>query len=493
MSSCSAEAVARIDKRLFEAGKQCLKRLYLDYHSPVEPTLEASREAISEAGRELARLARSPFPRGIEITQPCAERAAKETRDLLQTDKVPVLFNAAFCTAEVSARTDIVLRQQDGALDLFEVKSGMRVKTRHLQDLALQVLTIEEAGFVVRSANILHVNRSYTKSEEDDSTQLFRNVEVTDRVRAQLPKVAKLVQAYRQQLEDDTALQFPTGTFCETPFPCPHLAACSQQEPEHPLRKLPELSRSLESQLHEQGINDLNDLEASDSTLSFRQQQTLEAINSQQTVVGPFLGEELQQIDYPLSFLTVAQVTDVIPRFPGTRPWQQVPHAWAVRTLHDDGSEETATFVSVEKTDPRAEFVQSLSSQLKGTGMIAYWGSESLAPIRAMLEAMPTEKQAIRAILSRNQLDMETLFESGLFQASLPPRRSLTSMANLIGMAGSSPSGAGNDAIYADLKDAWKPRVRATTKAKIADRLTARLLWETEVLAALHQQFKASD
>ena len=493
MSSCSADTVARIDKRLFEAGQQCLKRLYLDHHAPVEAKLAASRSAMSEAGQELAHLARSAFPRGIEVNQQCPERAAKETKDHLETDKAPVLFNAAFCTATASARTDIVLRQQDGALDLFEVKSGMRVKTRHLQDLALQVLTIEEAGFQVRSANILHVNRSYTKSEEDVSTQLFRNVEVTERVRAQLPKIAKLVQAYRQQLEDDTALQFPTGTFCETPFPCPHLTACSRQEPAHPLRQLPELSRSMENQLHEQGINELADLDASDSTLSFRQQQTLEAVSSQEIVLGPFLGEELQQVDYPLSFLAVAQVTDVIPKFSGMRPWQQVAHAWAVRTLQEDGSQETATFVSLEKHDPRTEFVQSLSSQLSGAGMIAYWGHETLASIRAMLEGMPTEKQAIRAILSRNQLDMEKLFESGLFHASLQPKRSLPAMANLIGLQGDKSSGTSSDANYADLRDAWKPRVRATTKAKISDRIKERLLWETEVLAGLHARFKQAD
>ena len=399
-----------------------------------------------------------------------------------------MLFNAAFCTATASARTDIVLRQQDGALDLFEVKSGMRVKTRHLQDLALQVLTIEEAGFEVRSVNILHVSRSYKKSDEDISTDLFRNVEVTERVRAQLPKTAKLVQAYRQQLTDDTALQFPTGTFCTSPFPCPHLSTCKTQEPEHPLRMLPELNRDLENKLHEQGINDLADLDAEDSTLSFRQQQTIAAIRSEEVVLGPFLSEELQQVDYPLNFLTIAQVTDVLPRFSGIRPWQQVPYAWALRTLQEDGSQTTATFVSVDKGDPRMDFVRSLSSQLNGSGMIACWSSDALVSIRAMLEGVPTAKQAIRSILSRSQLDMEKLFESGLFHPSLEPRRSLAAMASLIGM---DPHGHSNPgATYADLREAWKPRVRATTKAKIADRLKERLLWETEVLAALHERFR---
>jgi len=501
MNCCSAEAAARLDKRMFEAGQQCLKRLYLDYHSPVQVDEEESRNAMSEAGLELTRLARTAFPRGIEIDEKCIDQAATQTAELLDTDNTAVLFNAAFTTDTVCVRADIVLRQKGGELDLFEVKSGMRIKARYLRDLALQVFAIENAGFRVRAVNILHLSRSYTKADEvdDDSTQLFRSVEVTERVRDQLPKTAKMVQAYRQQLHDDSALQFPTGTFCSSPFPCPHLLNCAQEEPEHPLRMLPELSRKLESELHERGINDLAEVDAADVELTFRQRQTLKAIKQDKFIVGPFVAEELKQVDYPLHFMAIAGATDVIPRFVGMRPWQQTPYAWAVQTLHEDQSSSSATFAFVDRGDPRPEFIRSLSKQLNNSGMIACWDCESLSLIRDLLESLPSEKQAVRAILSRPQLDMARLFESGLYHPSLQPRRTLASMARLIGAGLTGHDGSEELTIhdanssYAALRKAWKPRVRATTKDKIAADVQTWLSWQAGVLVALHGRFRNFD
>ena len=44
------KAPRSLDKHLFEAGQQCLKRLWLDYHEPVAEPVTALRQEMSRAG-----------------------------------------------------------------------------------------------------------------------------------------------------------------------------------------------------------------------------------------------------------------------------------------------------------------------------------------------------------------------------------------------------------------------------------------------------------
>ena len=46
-----AKSQRRFDKHLFEAGQQCPKRLYLDYHEPTEEQESESRRVMSETGK----------------------------------------------------------------------------------------------------------------------------------------------------------------------------------------------------------------------------------------------------------------------------------------------------------------------------------------------------------------------------------------------------------------------------------------------------------
>jgi hypothetical protein len=148
-----------ITKALFASGLQCAKRLYLDYQHPDEiPEPSARRQGLAEIGAKLVELARAAFPESQSADSKNAKTAIEQTAKMLGERKPIAVFDGAFATDDIEVRTDIVIPDGSGRVDVYEVKSGAKIKKRHIRDLALQVHAIEHSGFEVRVAWILHLN-----------------------------------------------------------------------------------------------------------------------------------------------------------------------------------------------------------------------------------------------------------------------------------------------------------------------------------------------
>jgi len=489
----SAKSPRNLDKHLFEAGQQCQKRLWLDYHQPVAEAAAESRQLMSAVGQQLLTLARSAFPKGVTIAAERADEAAAETTELLAAE-TPVLFGATFVAEGIEVRSDILVRHRDGALDLFEVKSGTKIKHRYVNDLALQVHVAELCGHQVRAVFLLHANPGYVHKADTDfpPMQLLRSADVTTKVQKQAGLVRRRLAHFRHAIDDDKVLQLPMGTYCTAPFPCPYVAHCSKDvTAEHPLRELPELTRSVEADLHKQGIRTIDQLDAEREGLTFRQKRTVACVKKGEPIVEPFVREELRQCQQPLHFLAMAGVTDPLPRFDGQRPWRQIPYAWAATTLHADGRVENAHFVHVERTDPRTDFVTTLAKHLEVGGTIICWDAEPIEEMRALLDDLPAAKAAVRAVLGRPHVDLMQLFDAGVFHPELRSHADLrASVATWLGdRSGDDLPVFGEDPLRAVLNKAATPRIRSTTRDKLAAEVKASVVWASARLLDLYRKF----
>ena len=197
--SAKPEGTPNLDKHLFEAGQQCHKRLWLDCYEPVAETSSARRQEMSRIGDELRDLARTAFPNSVVIEADGVDAAAAETLKQLD-DGAPVLFDAAFVGDGAVAQCDILVVHKDKQVDLFEIKSGTKVKHRYVNDLALQATVLEHNGYSMQRAYLLHVNPKYTHRQGDDypPMQLMRSSDVTNKVQKQLANVARKLQQLRQ-------------------------------------------------------------------------------------------------------------------------------------------------------------------------------------------------------------------------------------------------------------------------------------------------------
>lgn len=493
MKKSSAPKPPRLlDKHLFEAGQQCLKRLWFDSHEPTEVEPSPTRQAMSAVGDQLRALARSVFPKGVLVSEATPQAAAEATKRLL-AEGTAVLFDATFVADGVEARSDILVQHKDGSLDVYEIKSGTRINPRYVNDLALQTVVIAASGMRVRAAFLLHLNPKYVHKEgaEFPPMQLLRSADVTAKVERHVASVRRRLQQFHQVQAATEPLQLPMGTYCTTPFPCPYFGRCAAEAPAQPLRLLPELTRQLETELHKEGIEDLTSIDAARPGLTFRQRRFLTCLREGKPIVEPFVREELRQCQRPLHFLAIAYLPEPLPRFDGQRAWRQIPFGWAATTLHEDGRLESASFAHVDRTDPRAEFATTLAKHLEVGGTVICWDDEGLSGLRHLLDDLPDAKNAVRAIMGRPHLDMMHLLEAGVFHPELPDNRSLvTSAAALLEDAsGKDLPIPDEDALREALAKAGAPRVRSTTKEKIAGELTATLKWQSEHLLSLYQRF----
>lgn len=481
-----------LDKALFEAGLQCGKRLYLDAREMHADELPESRRLLADVGRQLVALARSAFPKGVAVVGDSDDELVQHTAELLQAEH-PILFGATLRQDDIQVTCDILLRQRDGKVDVYEVKSGTKVKQRYLLDLALQVHVLERAGLQVRGAFVLHVNPRYAHTEgaEYQVQQLLKSADVTERVRNQKDRLQALLPTLRSQIDDDGVLELPTGTWCTNPFPCPHLPRCTAEGPAHPLRELPDLTRDFEAVLHTEAIESIDQIDPHRPGLGFRQRRCVQSIKDNAPVVEPFVRDELRQVEWPLHALSMAMVTEALPRFTGQRPWRQLPYGWVAHTLHEDGRIVEGSFVHADRDDPRLPFAQSLARHIDAKGAILCWSCDSVGSLRTLLEDLPEAKASVRALLARTNFDLGQLFETGVFHPDLHGRRDLHTAAHvLIDDRGDEALALRDDEqLLAALQKAAMPRTRATTKEKLGAEVLALLRWRTQAMLAMYRHF----
>ncbi|MCB9876926.1 MAG: DUF2779 domain-containing protein [Planctomycetes bacterium] len=492
MKKQSKSAPAPLDKHRFEAGLQCHKRLWLDAHDPAPEVENEARKIMSRTGDELRDLARTAFPKGVAVTGKNAEAAAAETTRLLEQGE-PVLFDATFVADGVVAVCDVLVVHKDQKADLFEIKAGTKVKHRYVSDLALQATVLEKCGLELQRAFLLHINAAYVHKagEPFPPMQLIRSADVTAKVQKLRGAVQSRLRQFRQVLDEGSAPALPMGTYCRTPFPCPHFARCRAESPGHPLCELPELSRQQELALHKDGIEDVLAIADDRADLTFRQRRTLACLRSQKRIVEPFVKEELSGSGKPWHFVAIAAYTDPLPRFDKQKPWQTTPYAWAAVTVHEDGRVEQAAHVHLDRDDPRPSFARTLARHLEVGGTLLCWDDEAVREVRTLLDGLPDEKAHVRALLGQAHLDMMKLFESGVFDPQLTDYRDLRrAAAALLGdQSGADVPMLDDDERLPALDKARQPRVRATTRDKLAAEFEAGLRWQAERLRQLFEAF----
>jgi predicted RecB family nuclease len=381
----------RISKSKFVAGVQCLKRLYLQVHEPglaAEP--DAASEAIFEQGREVGLLARQMFPGGVEVdSSDRVEQAIRATRELIANPEVPAIFEGTFENGGVLVRVDILQRRRDGRWRLLEVKSTTDLKEHHLDDVAIQARVVSRSGLDLAASCLVHVNRNYVfQGGTIDLRQFFRTRNLTRRIARLDPKLTFQLRAAFTVLNMPKAPDLPTGRHCTDPVTCEFFDRCNPSRPDDHVGYLPRIQASAVEELEEIGVESIRDI-PDDFPLNERQRRACTSVQTGEPWFSVDLGEELKGLKCPLFFMDFESVNPAIPRFPGMRPYDQVPFQWSVHVLTKPGAEpEHYEFLATNTNDPRREFVTSLCSVLGSSGSILVYSafeSQRLSDLAAWL------------------------------------------------------------------------------------------------------------
>jgi predicted RecB family nuclease len=360
------------------AGVQCLKRLYLLVH---EPQLGSGKSAVDFAsmqqGREVGRLAHQLFPGGVLVRAGHPEEAIRITRELVANPEVPAIFEAAFENGGVLARVDVLQRRRDGRWRLIEVKSTADLKEEHLDDVAIQYRVLSRSGIDVASCHLAHVNRNYVFSGGCiDARRFFRIRNLTRKVVRLQPMLTFQLRSEFRVLAMPKAPDLPVGSHCTTPVTCEFFDLCNPFRRSDHIGHLPRIHASAMEELEEMGVESIHDI-PDDFELSEIQRRAAMCVQTGEPWFSPEIGKELGGLKYPISFMDFETVNPAIPRFPGMRPYDQLPFQWSVHVQRRPKVEpEHYEFLATDTSDPGREFISSLCDALGESGNIVVYNQQ---------------------------------------------------------------------------------------------------------------------
>ena len=214
-----------LSKSKYIRGLQCERALWLDVHEPRLARYTAEQMRRFDRGRDFEYAFKSRFPDGIDLSAELKRNVdayPELTAMYLDKEEEVDLFEAGFLYDDVLVLADVVHKNSDGTLDIYEVKSGTALSETYKRDAALQHYVISHCC-EVRSFSIVYNG----EIGGDGSNGQFVIVDLTEELAAQHGEIEKNIAAMKDILrhgEPDT----PTGQHCLEPYDCPYQHYCAQ-------------------------------------------------------------------------------------------------------------------------------------------------------------------------------------------------------------------------------------------------------------------------
>ena len=423
----------RLSKSRYIAGTQCHLRLWYDTHRRDLATAPGEAlQAVFDTGHEVGETACKRFPGGHLVAHDHRHvpEALKETRQVIEAGAVPAVFEAAFEHEGVLVRADVIERLPGGAWRLVEVKSTTRLKDVFLLDLAVQFWVLRGAGLDVREAAVFTLDRSYVyDGGRLDLDALFTMHPRFDEAAAHLGSVGVQVRTMQRMLAEPAAPDIAPGGHCFTPYLCPYHEHCTRDmvAPEHGIDELPRLTASRRAQLEVAGVEEIRDIPG-DFPLTRLQRIVRRAVREDRAVVHGDIAGALAGIAPPVRHLDFETFAPAIPRFAGTRPYEQIPFLFSIHTEREGAPPAHADYLHEGDDDPRPALADCLIAAAGREGTICTYSGYERKVLRDLASALPDRAPELRAI-QRRLFDLYPVVLNGCYH---PEFRGSFSIKNVL-------------------------------------------------------------
>jgi len=353
----------RLSKSLYTRGLQCVKSLWLKkYNKDVLTPPNATAEAIFETGNEVGELACQLFPNGIEVEfNPKDYDGMISTTQELMNGGVKSIYEASFKYDDIFVAVDILHVNNDGSVEIYEVKSSTHVKDVYKHDASIQYYVLNGLGYRVNKVSIVHINNKYTRDEELEIEKLFTIADITDEVKELQGDIPTYLSTFENFLKDsESEPQKDIGTHCSNPYDCDAIDYCWSHIPEYSIFDISRLKSDKKFELYNQGI--VNFTQIPDiSNFSTAQQIQIESELTNKTIVNQeAIKEFVDNLSYPIYHLDFETFQQAIPQWKGIVPFVQIPFQYSIHVESEDGELEHKEFLAEDGFDPRYELAKKL-------------------------------------------------------------------------------------------------------------------------------------
>ena len=290
--------------------------------------------------------------------------------------KPNTIFQGRFEYDGLTCICDVITKQADQSLDLYEIKAGSRLKAEYLDDLAFQAVVLAGSGYQLNRIYLIHVNGKYQRQGEIDVNQLTQLVDVSRQVKQRLAQTRVQLKTAKQVLAESKPPDTQPIHAASTHFG--EWLKIYQSLKPPAAGSLLELGAIGQKQLLawlKAGKQQLKALELADEHLKPKQVWQLEAQRAGKPLIDKTaLRQFLAQLEFPLYFLDYETMASVIPYFDGHQPWQQYPFQYSLHRLDSPEAQlQHTAYLHTEKSEPSLALSQQLKTEIGRQGTILAW------------------------------------------------------------------------------------------------------------------------
>lgn len=398
-----ARSTIRLSKSKVIAGRQCPKRLWLQVHDRDAAT-DTGNEAVLATGHEVGEVAQRLYPGGTLLGSYEDIPGSLAATDAWVNGKGPaVAFEATFQADDVLVMADILERRRN-RLHLVEVKASTSVKPYQRDDAAVQAHVLTRAGHAPDSVAVRVIDNRFIYRGDGDYQGLFKDEDLTDEALGRSKEVAGWISAQRKMLAGGEPA-IAMGLQCNDPYPCEFQdhcrAQCGTTPAEFPVEMLPYGGKLVEALLSE-GYADLREVPAKRLEGNAVFLRMREAAKTRKAILDPAAGAEISATNHPRYYLDFEGINPAVPRWAGTRPYQQLPFQWSLHIERADGSLEHRHYLHMSADAPMRPAMEALLAVIGKRGPVfVYNQSYEGGVLRAMAEMFPDLAARLLAIPAR--------------------------------------------------------------------------------------------
>jgi predicted RecB family nuclease len=419
-----------LSKSRFLAGLQCPLRLWYQCFEPQLATEAGpAQQAIFDTGHAVGRLATGRYPGGTLIAEDHRHHteAVRATAAAMNRADTPAVYEAAFDFEGIRIRVDVLERCRGGRWNLVEVKSATGVKDVHVWDVAVQHHVLAGCGLQIERAGLLHLNTAYVHPGPAPVLgELFHLADLTPPVLSRRADTRVHLQRLREVLSGAQPPAIEPSRHCKSPYLCEFWDHCTGKMPEFWILQLSGISQSRLDELSRMGISDIRDIPES-FPLTEIQERIRTCVQSRAEFISPVLNSVLCDMQHPIHFLDFETVAPAVPRYPGTRPYQNLAFQFSDHVLQRDGTIDHRTYLCRKDKDPREEFTRALLDALDSEGSIVIYTTYEKEIIRALASDFPEMRSPLHVTLDRMR-DLHAIIKKNYYHPGFRGSFSLKSV-----------------------------------------------------------------
>ena len=315
---------------------------------------------------------------------------------------------------ELYACADIIRKNEDGTVNIYEVKSSGSVGPEHLTDATFQTIVVEKSGISVKSVYIIHLNKEYIRQDELNVEEMMTFSLVTEQVQGMIEIVNAEINLALELLRQAGINE--TGCSCLKLTKSHHCETFNYFNPSLPtpsIYNLPRIHKKKLNMFVNEGRFALEEIDESEVTGN--QISVLAAAKTNSPVLNNRVIEKFyDKVTYPLYFLDYETYSSAIPVVKGVKPHAHIPFQFSIHVkMTKEGSNLEHHEYLADKAELPLKMIELLEKVIGATGSIVSWHKSFENTRNKEMAILYPDKADFLYNVSDRTIDLEDIFKGG--------------------------------------------------------------------------------